>query len=483
MRKVFLDDLPRWGKGGKAKEGNINWKESIGYKVKFIYDDISGEIEIFDYNSNKQTLSIRLSGKSCSILTGSLQKCRLGKLLGKITNSFRINIGDAIKDNKRDLIILNREYKKDSFNRNWKILKYKCNNCGWDKGQIRESDLLNGQGCPCCSVPIKKVVLGINTIWDTDRYLVDLGVSEEDAKKYTKGSHKRITVKCPDCKKEKSVIICDLVASKSIGCPCGDGYSYGHKYIHQLLIQVKYGFADNYKPEWCKYYNKYKNKEVCGEYDFFIENMKLIIEVDGEFHRKDNNMNGQVKEESRHIDSMKDKLAKENGYKIIRIPYGEGVFKENILNSGLAKIADLSQVDWDKCEKFATSNLVKEICDYWNNKEEWETTKHIADVFILSKSSVINYLKRGNAIRWCNFNPQHEMKKWGEISGAKIRELKAKPVEVFKDYKSIGSFKSMSELSKMSEKLLGFKVYTSQITKACEKERKDIKGFTFKYID
>ena len=38
MREVFLDELPKRGK-------YINWKESIGCKVKFIYDDIEDEEE------------------------------------------------------------------------------------------------------------------------------------------------------------------------------------------------------------------------------------------------------------------------------------------------------------------------------------------------------------------------------------------------------------------------------------------------------
>ena len=42
MRKVFLDELPRGGKC--VNKNSINWKESIGYKVKFVYDNIEGII-------------------------------------------------------------------------------------------------------------------------------------------------------------------------------------------------------------------------------------------------------------------------------------------------------------------------------------------------------------------------------------------------------------------------------------------------------
>ena len=39
MRKMFLEDLPK-------KNKNINWKLSVGHKVKFIYEDIEGSLKI-----------------------------------------------------------------------------------------------------------------------------------------------------------------------------------------------------------------------------------------------------------------------------------------------------------------------------------------------------------------------------------------------------------------------------------------------------
>ena len=50
MRKVFLENLPKW-KSGKYK-GRINWKETIGYKVNFKYDDIEDVIEIIEYKNS-----------------------------------------------------------------------------------------------------------------------------------------------------------------------------------------------------------------------------------------------------------------------------------------------------------------------------------------------------------------------------------------------------------------------------------------------
>ena len=43
MKKIFVDNLP------KTIQGNINWKDSVGKLVHFIYDDIEGDIEIIQY--------------------------------------------------------------------------------------------------------------------------------------------------------------------------------------------------------------------------------------------------------------------------------------------------------------------------------------------------------------------------------------------------------------------------------------------------
>ena len=58
LKKVFLEDLPRW-KNGKNR-GNINWEKSIGYEVKFIWGNVNGIIKIINYDSNYRFLNIKL---------------------------------------------------------------------------------------------------------------------------------------------------------------------------------------------------------------------------------------------------------------------------------------------------------------------------------------------------------------------------------------------------------------------------------------
>ena len=44
MRKIFTEDLPKWKEG--RNKGKINWEASIGLKIRFIYNEINGYLEI-----------------------------------------------------------------------------------------------------------------------------------------------------------------------------------------------------------------------------------------------------------------------------------------------------------------------------------------------------------------------------------------------------------------------------------------------------
>jgi very-short-patch-repair endonuclease len=239
-------------------------------------------------------------------------------------------------------------------------------------------------------------------------------IGEECAKTHTHGSTDRVKVICPDCgrTKIKSIMTIDLL--KSIACSCSDGNSYISKYIFNILNQLQENrqleeINTEIKYNWCKFYNPFKQKDTYGIYDFVIECKKIIIEADGEFHRKDNKMNGQSKEESEWLDNIKDNLANKHGYKIIRIS-DEGNIKENILESDLNKLFDLSKIDWLKCNLFATSNLVKVACEYKKNNPSM-TTIEIANIMGYCQCSVINWLKKGCKFNWCYYNAKEEQQK------------------------------------------------------------------------
>ena len=78
----------------------------------------------------------------------------------RITRGFKCEIGDNLKDEKRDITIIGREYRQrihtnGKYVKNEKWYKYKCNKCKYIdgtfyEGWILESNLIKGQGCNYC---------------------------------------------------------------------------------------------------------------------------------------------------------------------------------------------------------------------------------------------------------------------------------------------------------------------------------------------
>lgn len=483
MRKVFLEDLPRRGK-------RVDWRKSINHSINFVYDDISGIVYIKGYESDSQKLTIEYNNVYFDIKTGHFSKGKLGNLLGKSTRNFKIKLGEVFQDNKRDLTIIDREYRdifqvkcKNPYIQKYKWYKYHCNKCKYE-GWTVEGSLQRGYGCLCCANGV--VVEGVNDIPTTSPWMVKYfqgGYNE--AKLYAKSSNKKIYPICPDCGCIKStlMIICNINRRKSINCDCQGGKSYPEKFMFSVLNQLNLDFRNEVKFDWCLFSN-YNNKEKKsnGIYDFVIENLKIIIEVDGAFHITDNKMNGRKKEESKYIDIMKDELAIKNGYKIIRIncfTSEMNEIKENILNSELANLFDFSKIDWIKCESFALSNIVKSVCEYWNKNEKHITVGDMQSIFNIERKALTSYLKKGTKLGWCNYNKNNEYSK-GRIKGAKTN---SKEIKVFKDDKLLGKFPSSKWVSENSIELFSVKLEIVGIRRNATGESKTYKGFTFKYVD
>jgi hypothetical protein len=482
MRELNKDDLnnlpKKYGIGANKNKLLYDWVNCVGYIIRFIYDDIQGIVEIIEYNPRKSKLKIQyLNNKLFDIATGSFLNCLFGGLLGKKTNEFKIEIGKIFNDNKRDIEIIDREYRENPQNTS-KFLKwyqYKCNNCGYNKGWIVESNLFQGIGCACCGYNSKTTVEGINDIPTTAPWMVKYfqgGYNE--AKLYTKASTYKLYPICPDCGrvKDKQMKISNIYVLRSIGCPCGDGQSYPNKFMYALLEQIGNAFYREYAPEWIK----------PKRYDFYFElyDKKYIVEMDGAFHNKSNSMNGKTIEQVKTEDKYKDNKAYQNNIQVIRINAEQSNIehlKVNILESELNNLFDLKIIDWKKCEEFAISNLCKKVCDVKNENPNI-TVDEIANLVKLERSTIINYLNKGTKLNWCYYNGKEENRK----IVSKIGLENGKQVEVFKGGNSLGIFKSCQELERKSEEIFGTKLFQGNISKVITGERKHHKGYTFKFI-
>ena len=407
-------------------------------------------------------------------------------------SDFKYNIGDI----ENGYIITNRERRKGNDGRVYKCYKYKCLNCGFNCGEhyslkrkeyvpeywIIEGNIKKGNGCACCKNN-NIVVRNINDLNTTSPDIAKYLKNKNDGYLYTKGTGAKLDFVCPDCGNIVKKSPYD-VERYGVTCICGDGFSYGHKYVCSVLKQNNIQFIDNVTPEWCRFKKYNSDKTRSGEYDFVIEELKIIIEVDGGFHRRDNNMNGQTKEESQYVDKMKDELAKENGYKIIRVHYNDDKFKikDSILHTDIVKIINIENTDWVKCEEFAIKNLAKEACSLWNENKDnpYFTVSDVSSIMGKSRNCVLEWLKIGARIGWCDYDPKEENRRSGKRSGyilsqklnAKIR-IKNNGIVIDCD-----SFKDFIRLDLKNNKLKSL----PKLVSVCDK-RETFYGYTFEYCD
>lgn len=460
---VDISKLPRF------KNNVINWVNSSGCIVAFKYGEIEDCFIINEYDAKTRKFIVNYKSELCEMKSYNILECKFGVVLKIVNYDYDFNVGDIIKDDKRDIVITNRYKIKNSQGSNVKMYNYRCNICGYD-GFTYETSIKKGCGCKCCSNNIS--ILGINTIWDTDKWMVPI-VGEDIAKTHTHGSHEKIYPICPSCgeKKSKKITINDIYYRKSIGCHCNDGYSYIEKYMYSVLEQLKEKliinkFATQQYFRWCKYYNPYKNKDTYGVYDFVIEDIKLIIETDGGFHREENNMSGQTLEESQWIDNKKDELAKKNGYEVIRIS-DNGDFKENITNSKLNGIFDLDNIDWDRCINFGMTSLMKIACTYKNNNDTLSPYDISKLMNGISATSIRKWLKIGDSIGLCNYDKNNS-------------HLKCCKSVICLE--TLDVFDSIVNCCIYFEKTFNIMLNKSSVAKCCNNKQKTAMGYTFKFI-
>ena len=119
------------------------------------------------------------------------------------------------------------------------------------------------------------------------------------------------------------------------------------------------------------------------------------------------------KEDSIFIDDEKDKLALQNGIKVIRVDCNYGstnrfeFIKNNILSSELSNIIDMSKINFNDANIEAQSSLFIKCCHLWNmgyNAQE------IAKEIKVVGSTVKNYLINGTKYGLCdNYSSKESM--------------------------------------------------------------------------
>ena len=93
--------------------------------------------------------------------------------------------------------------------------------------------------------------------------------------------------------------------------------------------------------------------------------------------------------------------------------------QNNIINSPLSTILNIELIDWNQCFQYVESNIVREVCDLWENAHM--AIGEIMDKFNLSKTTVRRYLIRGKNFGWSTSYSKEESYKWGILLQKKKR--------------------------------------------------------------
>lgn len=491
MRQVYLDSLPRYKKNRYASGSQIDWANSIGYVVSFVYDDVIGEFKIVECdksNTKRIKLIIEYNGKEFNIDTGSLYQGKIRKILNKphFDIKYYFNIGENLYDEKRNITLtdkkimqrtqINTKCKSGFGNHYIKWYKYTCNICGWTEGWDTEDHLKEGRGCSCCAG--RSLVKEINSFGAKFPELIKYLDNPDEAFNFTYGANKSVSCVCPICGYRKKMSPHNL-STYGFFCPnCSDGISMPEKFmislLNQLNIEYIYQLSSSYF-QWCDSYR----------YDFYLPNYNCIIEVHGEQHYKETNRRWSLKEEQEN-DIKKEKLAKNNNienYVVINASSCTRISQDDFINeiksNSFMKQFDLNSINWDVCAEYTRTSMVEDICKFYDQcklNDKYISPTDIGKIFKLSTNTINKYLHFGTKHGLCEYDAEESRKR-----GLR-KSRNTKPVDVYKNSILVNSYESMTQLSKLSKEHYGFVFSASRISKICDKDEM-FHGYTIRSLE
>ena len=317
---------------------------------------------------------------------------------------------------------------------------YKCRICEEEK-VIKGEYLYNREpicknGCHGLSRFSKYIVQGMNDVATTHPHVVKFLKNEEDAKKMSYGTRKRVEVICPSCKNGDTRAMAHLCKSPFVCSYCFDGISYPEKFIRSLLNESKIKYTPQFRIESRR------------RYDFFIPSLNLIFEVHGKQHYEQGfgHIGGRTLEQEQENDKLKEDMAIENGYKYFALDCRKSsptYIVEKLKESPLSEyIKELDDTVWEKIAKDAESNISMQVIEKWNKTKY--TEKQLAKKFNMTISTIVNYLKRGEEMGLCTYIKR-------DTSSAKIkrnrRSRRKEEVVLVKDGEIIHIAKNTKDMS------------------------------------
>ena len=463
-----------WSESSNAKNRgcSVCAKNNMGFSKDEIYESIKDKnfeiLDIFNRKvgiklENRRHLKLKCN-KDNHIWEASLYAIMNGKSgcprCGGVSTK---NLDDYISEfSNKNFDVLDFEIKKIGKTKKDVIyLKLKCK----EDSNIWFSALGNvrkGHGCPKCDSNRKRILSCIpngNSISEIRPDLVKYLKNKDDAHSYTFSSGRKIELICPDCGSEKSMATYSLHKMGFSCSICSDNISMPEKFCTNLLNELGIKFEYQKRFDW-------SNGKI---YDFYIPSLNMIIETHGGFHYRSTKFSNHI--DVQNNDTEKKNIAIKNGInEYITINCCESRF--NILNDNFKKslsdIFNLNSVDFGKIWELSQKSEMFKYWDLWNSNNNIKSLSELSNELMIDRHKLANYLKIGNKIGKCKYNPNTVSYSTKERLGRKINKYNS-------NEELIETFISLIEAGK------SVGVCSTTIRYYINNNKQDRNGFTWKY--
>lgn len=536
MRKCDLSGLPKIKRVIRGEERElIQWKETIGYTIPFIYDDVESEVKVLNYTPSTQKLTLLYKDKEFLVGTESVLSCGFSLIVGKFTKGFTYEVGEEINKNGRAVIL--ERFTKDKDGKNYKL---KCLDCQQiftrSERKIRNSDW--GVKCSVCSDGINypnkfmtSVLSQLKCEFQTeykipnttnrryDFYIPSLNVLievhgrqhyERGFERIGKGARTLEEEQENDKHKEELALANNY---KYIVINASESQTNWMK--DHILSSKMAELFDLTMIDWSKCHDfatSNLTKRICS---MFVEDDSSIsrkigeelglsyntvarhLKIGAEFGWcsydpiKIQKLNGASKGKTRakEIVCIETGQVFESASECARVSLE--VFGVEMLQSKISAVCNgensshqgytfrYRNEDNVSTSRFLKNEKAQAICLKKQENPEL-STKELSAMFNLSRDTISKYLKKGHILGLCHYDKDEEYRREND---KKVANLKRKQVEVFKDGVSQGVFESVKFLSDNSEEIFGVKFAQCSIREVCIGRKKTHKNHIFRYVE
>lgn len=344
----------------KGEKKKMLSKEEVIKELFLNFPEEKEQIEILDFQGKSKESIFKC--KKCN----NTFKISAANLLKRRSKKFCLFCNDPLKTRKAQKNLEEKAislfektpnlhlielFQKQRGNRRRLAVRYYCDICG-EESEIYFTDLKNDYySCKWCQKGSYKskeqFEKWLNVQYNEKFSLID--------SKEIITAKDRIHIKCNDCGFIFYPSVTSLRRTRKIMCPkCRKGHSRGELFINDWLAKQQIDFIPEKNFDWLP------NSHM--RYDFVIPKNFLIIEYDGRQHMEWEPHFGSY-EKFLHLqenDRIKDKLAIQKGYNLLRIPF----YYESELRNILENLFSSTTISKESRGKLL------EIDSFLNNKEE-----------------------------------------------------------------------------------------------------------------